>query len=126
MINYAISTEGDYVSPHFGRCPCYSVVKVENGKILDRKIIQNPGHRTGFIPKYLSDQGINVIISGGMGHRAIGFFQEYGIETILGIQGKIEDVIKRIVEGTLESGESTCQPGIGKDYGIPKEDGHEH
>ena len=124
--SYAISTDGDSVSPHFGRCPTYSVVKVENGKVIERMELQNPGHRTGFIPKYLSEKGIDVIISGGMGHRAIGFFQEFGIETVLGVQGKVEDIVDMIIKGSLKSGDSLCSPGGGKDYGLPKEDGHNH
>lgn len=39
----AISTDGDYVSPHFGRCPSFTIVDIEDGKIIKKKAIQNPG-----------------------------------------------------------------------------------
>jgi len=60
------------------------------------------------------------IVAGGMGMRATGFFQEYGIETIVGVQGAIGDVIKELLDGTLQGGESLCTPGAGKGYGLDK------
>ena len=30
----AISTDGRYVSPHFGRCPSFTLVDIENGKTV--------------------------------------------------------------------------------------------
>ncbi|MBA7644828.1 hypothetical protein ES703_52575 [subsurface metagenome] len=57
-----------------------------------------------------------------MGQRAQGLFAEAGIETIMGIQGSIDDVINQILDGTLEGGESLCRPGSGKGYGIKRTD----
>lgn len=34
--------------------------------LVSIKGFQNTGHRAGFLPNYLNDIGINVIISGGM------------------------------------------------------------
>lgn len=31
----AISTDGKYVSQHFGRCPSYTLVDIENGKAIN-------------------------------------------------------------------------------------------
>lgn len=121
---YAISADGDSVSPHFGRCPSYVIVELKDSKILKKNVINNPGHRTGYIPKFLNELGVNFIISGGMGHRAKDLFREFGIGTILGITGRIEDTIRQILDNGLQGGESTCQPQSGHGYGIPKEDGH--
>ena len=30
----AISTDGDFVSAHFGRCPEYTILDIENGKVI--------------------------------------------------------------------------------------------
>jgi predicted Fe-Mo cluster-binding NifX family protein len=64
--------------------------------------------------------GVNVMIAGGMGGRAINLFQEYGIQTIVGIQGDIDDVIEQLLAGKLEGGESLCSPGAGKGHGVEK------
>ncbi len=116
----AISTDNDHVSAHFGRCPLFTIIDVEEGKVIKKETIENPGHVPGLIPKFLSEKGVKCIISGGMGMRAVGFFQEYGIETIVGVQGKISEVVQKVEEGTLKGGESLCKPGKGKNYGIDK------
>lgn len=118
----AISTDSGEVSEHFGRCPEFTIIEIKDNKIVNKKIVPNPGHETGFIPKFLHDKGVECIITGGMGFRAVGFFEEFGIKTIMGVSGKVDDVIDRLVKGKLKGGESLCKPGAGKGYGIEKED----
>lgn len=116
----AISTDGDFVSAHFGRCPSFTIVDIENGKLAKRTEVANPGHQPGFIPQFLHEKGVECIVAGGMGMRATSFFEEFGIRTIVGISGKIDEVITGLKKGTLKGGESLCKPGLGKGYGIEK------
>jgi predicted Fe-Mo cluster-binding NifX family protein len=116
----AISTDGDFVSAHFGRCPSFTIIDIKDGKVTERKVIENPGHQPGLIPQFLHQRGVECIVAGGMGMRAQGFFADAGIQTILGASGRIDDVIRSLQEGTLESGESLCKPGSGKGYGLDK------
>jgi len=121
----AISTDGEFVSPHFGRCPEFTVIDIEDGKVVKKETIENPGHRPGFIPQFLHRWGVECIVAGGMGMRARALFDELGIQAILGVSGRIDEVIEKIQEGTLEGGESLCKPGSGKGYGLDKtECGH--
>jgi predicted Fe-Mo cluster-binding NifX family protein len=126
-----ISSDSGIVSAHFGRAPEFTFVTIENKKVIEKKVLLNPGHTVGSIPKFVNDQGAKYMVSGGMGPRAVGFFKEYGIEVVMGVTGEINDVIKKIIEGTLEGGESICSPGGGKGYGVDKihtdaDDNHEH
>ena len=116
----AISTDGEFVSAHFGRCPTFTLVDIENGKVSKRTEVANPGHQPGAIPEFLNKKGVNCIVAGGMGARATSFFEEYGINTIVGISGKIDEVVEQLKKGTLEGGESLCKPGAGKGYGLDK------
>jgi predicted Fe-Mo cluster-binding NifX family protein len=108
------------VSQHFGRAPKFTFVTIENNKVVDKKVLPNPGHEIGSIPKFINDQGAECMIVGGIGHRAVGFFGQYGIEVIQGIVGNIEEVIAKVLDGTLEGGENICSPGGGKGYGVEK------
>jgi predicted Fe-Mo cluster-binding NifX family protein len=117
----AISTDGDFVSAHFGRCPCFTLVDIESGKVTKRTEVANPGHQPGAIPHFLHQKGVEYIIAGGMGMRATSFFEEYGIKTIVGISGRIDEVIEQLEKGTLKGGESLCKPGSGRGYGVEKE-----
>lgn len=116
----AISTDGENVSAHFGRCPSFTIVEIQKGKITNAEEIQNPGHQPGYLPQYFYDMGIETIIAGGMGGRAAGLFKEYGIQSIVGISGKVGDVITQLLNGNLKGGESLCKPGAGKGYGVEK------
>jgi predicted Fe-Mo cluster-binding NifX family protein len=116
----AISTDGDSVSPHFGRCPSFTIVDSEDSNIIKKETIDNPGHHPGFLPQFLRERDVNYIIAGGMGQRAVQLFAQQGIEIIVGISGTIDDVIQKIVNGTLKGGESLCKPGAGKGYGVDK------
>jgi len=119
-VRIAISTDGGFVSEHFGRCPSFTLVDIEDGKVTSTTVLENPGHQPGAIPKFLHQKGVNRIVAGGMGMRARGFFDEAGIRAILGVTGKIDDVIRALLSGTLEGGESLCKPGAGKGYGLDK------
>jgi len=119
-MRFAISTDGDFVSQHFGRCPSFTIVDIENNKLIKKEVLDNPGHHPGYLPEFLHQKGVSSIICGGMGQRAAGLFQERGINTIVGIEGKISEVIEKLLEGELQSGESSCKPGAGKNYGLEK------
>jgi predicted Fe-Mo cluster-binding NifX family protein len=68
----------------------------------------------------LQERSVECIISCGIGRRAKGFFNELGIQTIVGVSGRIDEVIEKLQKGTWEGGESLCKPGQGKGYGLDK------
>jgi predicted Fe-Mo cluster-binding NifX family protein len=119
-VRVAISTDGKFVSQHFGRCPSFTIVDIEDGRVKSTTVLENPGHEPGTIPKFLHQKDVDCIVAGGMGMRAKGFFDEAGIRAILGVTGRIGDVIRELLSGTLEGGESLCKPGAGKGYGLDK------
>ena len=118
----AISTDAGFVSAHFGRCPSFTIVNIEEGKVPKVEEINNPGHQPAFLPNFLAERGVKYIICGGMGNRAQMLFAEKKITPVIGVTGKIEEVIGKFVQGKLEAGESFCKPGAGKGYGVEKEE----
>ena len=85
----AISTDGDMVAPHFGRCDAYTIVDIEDGESKDPTRLPNPGHEPGFLPGYLAERGVNCIVAGGMGPRAEMLFGEKNIQILIGVSGTI-------------------------------------
>ena len=117
----AISADGTAVSAHFGRCPSFTVVEIDDeGTILNKETIANPGHHPGFLPQFFAERGVNCVIAGGAGQRAQGLFSEKNIQLILGVSGDIDETIDKLIMGELEGGESLCRPGAGKGYGLDK------
>jgi predicted Fe-Mo cluster-binding NifX family protein len=123
----SISTDGEMVAQHFGRCPSFTIVDFEGRKIVSKERVENPGHHPGYIPQFLRERGVDCIVAGGMGRRAADLFQQLGIDAVLGITGRVDDVIEEIIAGTLKGGESLCKPGAGKGYGVEKDEcDHSH
>ena len=72
----SISTDGDFVSAHFGRCPQFTIVEIDEGRVESKEVIDNPGHNPGFLPQFLREKGVKAIVAGGMGHRALDLFAQ--------------------------------------------------
>jgi len=104
----AVASEGKMVTEHFGHCENFNIFEAEGGQITKSTSVANPGHKPGFLPNFLNDIGVNVIISGGMGGGAIDIFNEKGIEVITGACGDAEAVVKSYLKGELRSTGSIC------------------
>ena len=104
----AVASEGKMVTEHFGHCENFNIYNVKEGKIIDNENITNPGHRPGFLPNFLNDLGVNVIISGGMGGGAIEIFKEKDIEVVTGASGEAIKAVEDYINGNLKSSGSVC------------------
>ena len=115
-----IATESGQVCPHFGRASEFTFITIEDNKISDKQILPNPGHTVGSIPQFVNDQKANYMIAGGMGQRAVAFFNQFGIDVVVGVQGRIDDIVEKILLGELSTlgGETLCSPGAGKASGL--------
>jgi predicted Fe-Mo cluster-binding NifX family protein len=108
----AFASENGSVAGHFGHCPEFTIFDVAEKRIKERKVIPNPGHQPGFLPRFLGDLGVNHIIAGGMGQAAVNLFKERDIEVTIGVQGRVDDVIEKFLrDGGLKSGSSMCSHG---------------
>ncbi len=92
------------VSMHFGRSPYYTFVDVEDGKVAKVEILPVPfeEHGPGDLPNFVKENGGEVVIAYGMGHRAVDFFQQLGIEVVTGAMGRVKDVIDAFIHQVLE------------------------
>lgn len=104
----AVASNGNYVTGHFGHCETFHIYHVENDVIVKNETLPNPGHRPGFLPNYLNDLGVSVIISGGMGGGAIDIFNEKNIEVIIGATGFALKAAEDYIAGKLVSTGSVC------------------
>jgi predicted Fe-Mo cluster-binding NifX family protein len=111
----AVASEGKYVSEHFGHCEGFTFYEVEGDKVAKKEFKQNPGHRPGFLPNFLKESGVDVIISGGMGETAQQLFAQNNIEVIVGAEGYCDDVIQQYINRELNSTGGVCREHQHKD-----------
>lgn len=115
----AIASDGSTVSGHFGHCESFKIYDIEGENIVGQKDIANPGHKPGFLPKFLHEQGVDCIIVGGMGQKAQKIFSHHNIDSFTGVQGEVIEILDKFLAGTLENKGSGCN----HDH---HEGGHEH
>lgn len=109
MKKIAVASDNGHVAGHFGHCEAFIVFHAEDKEIVNVEAIASPGHRPGFLPVFLAEQGVNVIISGGMGGSAVSLFNENNIEVIIGAQGAAREVAEAYLNGLLQSTGSICR-----------------
>jgi predicted Fe-Mo cluster-binding NifX family protein len=103
-----VAREGDMVSSHFGQCQGFVLFNVEDGQIVAKEEVANPGHAPGVLPQLMADHNVDVVLAGGMGPKAVDNFCMHGIEVYIGVSGEIEQVVRDFLDGNLEQGSNVC------------------
>lgn len=105
------------ISGHFGHCELYTLITVEDSKIIDTKTLKNVDHTEGgcLAPvAHLQKNGVNVMLAGGMGMRPLEYFNEMGIEVYhIGNADTVGSAVNGFISGNLDKFTSmfTCQGG---------------
>jgi predicted Fe-Mo cluster-binding NifX family protein len=111
IMRIAIPTADGKLCMHFGHCEQFALVDAneKTREITGQQLLTPPAHEPGVLPKWLHEQGANVIIAGGMGQRAQSLFAEKGIKVVVGAPGETpEKVVAAYLSGTLVSGTNVC------------------
>ncbi|MCB9496694.1 MAG: hypothetical protein H6686_07410 [Fibrobacteria bacterium] len=116
-------------SIHYGRAESISIhdIDLESGSVLDMGLRAFPAEGTCSAGAWMSEQGVEVLLAGGLGSGAAQGLGNAGVKIFAGIQE--EDpakVLERFLQGVIEArelvpGESMCQ---GHDEDRDHEHGH--
>ena len=116
------------VSPHFGRCPHFVLVDLEEREAKAVQAISNPyygHHQPGQVPGFIHDYKVNVMLTGGMGGRAITFFQQFGIQPVTGACGTVRSALEQYLGDGLH-GAAPCKESTEHGHGdIPAQGEYE-
>ncbi len=94
---------------HFGHCEKFALLDVADGRIGAMELQLPPPHEPGVLPRWLADLGVNLIIAGGMGQRALSLFAEQGIKVITGAPNlEPEALVQQYLSGSLTTGPNVC------------------
>ena len=107
----AVPTANGMLCPHFGHCDHFAFVEAdpEAKTVGEVTFHPPPPHEPGVLPRWLHEQGVDVVLAGGMGMRAQALFQQAGVRVVVGAPaGPPADIVQAWLEGTLETGENLC------------------
>lgn len=107
----AIPLDNGCVSAHFGHCSAFELYDVDEATKTTRSktTLPAPSHEPGVLPRWLHEQGANVIIAGGMGQRAQELFAGQGIQVVVGAPSNpTDEIVAAYLTGTLQAGANIC------------------
>ena len=106
---FAVPTEQGQLCAHFGHCEKFAIVETDDQNIIKVELITPPVHEPGVYPQFLAQQGVSVIISGGMGMKAQQLFTQNNIEVCVGVNsGTPSDLVQQYLENKLQTGQNLC------------------
>ena len=110
-MKYAVPVSGGMLSQHFGHCEQFALIDAneETKEIISKKMVPSPGHEPGFLPGWLAEEGVSVVIAGGMGSRAQELFARNRIKVVTNVLASDpEQAVLSYLAGTLETGGDVC------------------
>ncbi|MCK5422118.1 MAG: NifB/NifX family molybdenum-iron cluster-binding protein [Deltaproteobacteria bacterium] len=102
---------GKTLSAHFGRAPYFAWYVIENGQIKEEGVAKNTSDHFGGVgapPETIKSLGGEVVISSGMGMRAIQMFQALGIAVLKGVSMDSLENVKAFIAGGMEELTEGC------------------
>ncbi|MCP4632190.1 MAG: ATPase [candidate division Zixibacteria bacterium] len=96
---------------HFGHCEKFVLIEIDMQKktIVNKTDLNPPPHEPGVLPQWLSKEGANLIIAGGMGMRAQQFFKQYGVDVVVGAYPDTpENIVSAYMNNSLQTGQNVC------------------
>src|SRR5574344_1988750 len=118
IMKIAIPTANGKLCAHFGHCESFTFADVnpETKEILN---IEEKVPEEGIScqsASWISEQGANLILAGGMGGRPLMIFAQNGVKVVAGCpELSIEEVVNSYLNESLVTGENTCG-GEGHDH----------
>lgn len=105
----AVPTKKRALCAHFGHCDEFAVFEIENNKVVNESFIAPPPHQPGVLPGWLAEIGVNHVIAGGMGHRAIGLLNQFQITSQVGAPSKpAKELVNDYLSNSLTTGNNLC------------------
>ncbi len=109
------------VNAHFGSTQAFMVAEASGEKVEKATVyeVQGMQHNHHGIAGFLKEQGVEVILAGGMGAPMQQALKMQGFELYCGVSGPAIEAVEAFLRGEIEQSESTC----GHHHG---EHAHEH
>lgn len=107
----AIPVAAGKLTAHFGHCETFALLDIElqERQLSGRQDVTAPPHEPGLLPRWLAEQGVEMIIAGGMGQRAQDLFVKSGITVYVGAPAvEPELLVQNFMAGSLSLGTNCC------------------
>lgn len=98
----AVTYEDGLVFQHFGHTRQMKLYDVDNGQITAEKVLDTQGSGHGALAGFLSQNGVDALICGGIGAGAQQALAQAGIRLYGGVTGSADQAVGALLAGTLD------------------------
>ncbi len=111
IMKIVVPTENEKLCSHFGHCESFTFVEInpETKEILN---IETKVPEEGIScqsASWISEQGANIVLAGGMGGRPLGIFSQNGVKVVSGCpELPVRELVTKYMENSLVTGENSC------------------
>ena len=112
----AVTYDNGEIFQHFGKTENFKVYEVEDNQVVSSEVIGSNGTGHGALAGLLSEQGVDVLICGGIGGGARTALAEAGIQLYPGVSGDADSKVSDLLAGKLAFDPDTqCSHHHGED-----------
>ena len=109
IMRIAVCYENGQIFQHFGHTAQFKFFDTENGKIVTTTVVDTQGSGHSALAGFLTENGVNTLICGGIGGGAQSALKEAGIALYPGISGSADAAVLALLAGKLEQRQgATC------------------
>ena len=98
----AVTYENGHVFQHFGHTEQFKVYETADGRVTDTQVVDTNGSGHGALAGFLRQQGVDVLLCGGIGGGAQMALEAAGIRLCAGVQGEADAAVQQFLQGTLD------------------------
>lgn len=98
----AIPYDNNNVFEHFGHTKEFKIYNVIDNNIIDSKIVPTNGKGHGALAVFLKENGVDILICGGIGEGAQSSLSSYNIKFYGGVKGACDEALLALLNNKLE------------------------
>lgn len=98
----AVTYDNGNIFQHFGHTEKFKFYEVEDGAIVNLTVVDTNGSGHGALAGFLKENGIEVLICGGIGGGAQTALADAGIRLYGGVQGNADAAVIAFLQGRLD------------------------
>jgi predicted DNA-binding protein (UPF0251 family)/predicted Fe-Mo cluster-binding NifX family protein len=98
------------VNAHFGSTQAFLLAETQDGEVQRTTLFELQGmeHNHSGIAGFLKEQGVSVILAGGMGAPMQQALKSQGFDLYCGVSGPAVEAIEAFARGEIEQSDATC------------------
>lgn len=97
----AVTYENGQIFQHFGHTEMFKIYEVEGSQIINTDLVSAIGSGHGALAGFLTANGVDTLICGGIGGGAQMALAQAGIKLYGGVSGDADNAVNAFINGTL-------------------------